>query len=58
MCTREDTLAHYLATPFIDDVMKHSTLITVNLPDFQRLPDLKNVNLPDFQRLLSSLRSS
>ena len=28
MGTREDTLAHYLGAPFIDDVMTHNTLIT------------------------------
>ena len=28
MCTCEDTLAHYLGPPFIDDVMIHNTLIT------------------------------
>ena len=25
MCTREDTLAHYLGAPFIDDVMRHNS---------------------------------
>ena len=29
MCTREDTLSHYLGAPSIDDVMRHNTLITV-----------------------------
>ena len=29
MCTREDTLAHYLGAQFIDDVMRQNTLITV-----------------------------
>ena len=28
MCTREDTLAHYLGPLFIDDVMRHNTLRT------------------------------
>ena len=28
MCTREDTLTHYLDAPFIDDVMRHNTLIS------------------------------
>ena len=28
MCTNKDTLAHYLGTPSIDDVMRHKTLIT------------------------------
>ena len=31
MCTREDKLAHYLGAPFIDDVMRHNTLITLAL---------------------------
>ena len=30
MCTRKDTLAHYLDAPYIDDVMRYNTLITVN----------------------------
>ena len=29
MCTREDTLDHYLSAPFIDDVMRHNKLITL-----------------------------
>ena len=29
MCTREDMLAHYLGAPFIDDVMRYNTLITL-----------------------------
>ena len=28
MCTHEDTLAHILGTPYIDDVMKHNELTT------------------------------
>ena len=28
MCTREDTIAHYLGVPFIDDVMRYNALIT------------------------------
>ena len=28
MCTSEDKLAHYLGEQFIDDVMRHNTLIT------------------------------
>ena len=28
MCDREDTLAHYLGGPFIDDFMSYNTLIT------------------------------
>ena len=28
MCTHEDTLAHYLCAPFIDDVMRYTALIT------------------------------
>ena len=29
MCTREDTLAHYLGVPFIDDVMRYNALLTL-----------------------------
>ena len=29
MCTREDTLAHYLGMPFIDDFMRYNALITL-----------------------------
>ena len=29
MCTHEDTLSHYLGTPFIDDVLRYNTLITI-----------------------------
>ena len=29
MCTREETLAHYLCAPSIDDVMRHNRLITL-----------------------------
>ena len=28
-CTLEDTVAHYLGALFIDDVMRHNTLITI-----------------------------
>ena len=28
MCTHEDTLAHHLGAPFIDDVIRYNTLIT------------------------------
>ena len=28
MCTREDTLAHILGAPYIDDVMSHNDLTT------------------------------
>ena len=28
MCTREDMLAHYLGTPFTDDVKRQNILIT------------------------------
>ena len=31
MCTREDTLFHYLGPPFIDDVMRYNTLIAYAL---------------------------
>ena len=30
MCTREDMLAHILGAPFIDDVMRYNTLVTIN----------------------------
>ena len=29
MCTRDDTLAHILGTPYIDDFMKHIELTTI-----------------------------
>ena len=29
MCTPEDTLAHYLGAPSIDDVVRHNKLITL-----------------------------
>ena len=29
MCTREDTLAHILGAPYIDDVMSHNELTTL-----------------------------
>ena len=29
MCTREDTLTHYLGALFIDDVMRYNTLIKI-----------------------------
>ena len=32
MCTRKDKLAHFLGAPFIDDVMRHNTLITSIAP--------------------------
>ena len=28
MCTREDTLAHILGTPYIDDIMSYNSLTT------------------------------
>ena len=28
MCSGEDTLTHYLGLPFVDDKMRHNTLIT------------------------------
>ena len=30
MCTHENTLAHYLGAPFIDDVMRHNTTFSVS----------------------------
>ena len=29
MCTRKDTLAHYLGAPYIGNVMRQNTLITI-----------------------------
>ena len=34
MCTPEDTLAHYLGAPSIDNVMRHNTLIPKGLHIF------------------------
>ena len=31
MCNLEDMLAHYLGAPFIDDIMRHNTLIAKHI---------------------------
>ena len=33
MCTREDSLAHYLGAPSIDDVMRYNMLISKDQVD-------------------------
>ena len=31
MCTREDTLAHYLGAPSLNDIMSHNELTTITI---------------------------
>ena len=41
MCTRKDPLTHILGMPFIDDIMRYNTLISValNLPNLLKKSD-------------------
>ena len=54
MCTREDTLAHYLGAPFIDDVMRHNRLITLLQ---QKVVELRSCSLIASIKIVVSLGS-
>ena len=54
MCTREDTFAQYLGTPYLDDVMSHNELSHISYCPFSVM---FKVNLRHFQSVtLNSLR--